>query len=189
MPILTLSLLGGFRAHLDDRPLSLSKKAQALLAHVSLSPGLSQTRARLAGLLWGDRADEQARNSLRQTLFELRRVLGPAGEGRIAGDHDRVTLDAEGLSVDVLDFERLAGEAGLSALERAASLYGGELLAGLWGMGPEGDGSLSSRELDGERGAPGAGAHHPHLVGHSTSMLSRGAGFSSAWASSILAIQ
>ena len=93
MPALTLSLLGGFRARLDERSLTLSKKAQALLAHLALSPGHTQPRARLAGLLWGDRADEQARNSLRQTLFELRRVLGPGGERCLIADHERVALD------------------------------------------------------------------------------------------------
>ena len=109
MPALTLSLLGGFRARLDDRSLTLSKKAQALLAHLALSPGQTQPRARLAGLLWGDRADEQARNSLRQTLFELRRVLGPAGERCLIADHERVALDPINLSVDVLELERAPG--------------------------------------------------------------------------------
>ena len=131
MPVLTLSLLGGFRARLDDRSLTLSKKAQALLAHLALSPGQTQSRARLAGLLWGDRADEQARNSLRQTLFELRRVLGPAGERCLAADYERVALDPINLSVDVLELERLTEEDTLAALERGAALYGGELLAGL----------------------------------------------------------
>ena len=131
MPALTLSLLGGFRARLDDRSLTLSKKAQALLAHLALSPGQTEPRARLAGLLWGDRADEQARNSLRQTLFELRRVLGPAGEGCLIADHERVALDPINLSVDVLELERAIGEDTLAALERAAALYAGELLAGL----------------------------------------------------------
>ena len=134
MPALTLSLLGGFRARLDDRWLTLSKKAQALLAHLALSPGQTQPRTRLAGLLWGDRADEQARNSLRQTLFELRRVLGPAGEGCLIADHERVALNPINLSVDVLELEGAAGEDTLAAFERAAALYGGELLAGRLGV-------------------------------------------------------
>jgi DNA-binding SARP family transcriptional activator len=131
MPALTLSLLGGFRACLDARSLTLSKKAQALLAHLALSPGQGQTRARLAGLLWGDRADEQARNSLRQTLFELRRELGPDGERALAADHERVALTVGDLRVDALEFARLAEEDTPGALEGAAALYAGELLAGL----------------------------------------------------------
>jgi len=143
MPVLTLSLLGGFQARLDDRSLTLSKKAQALLAHLALSPGQTQPRARLAGLLWGDRADEQARNSLRQTLFELRRVLGPAGERCLIADHERVALDPSTLSVDVLELERLTGEDTLAALERAAALYGGELVAGLMVKDPAFEGWLA----------------------------------------------
>ncbi len=34
------------------------------------------TRAQMAAMLWSDRGDEQARNSLRQRLFQLRRQLG-----------------------------------------------------------------------------------------------------------------
>ena len=143
MPALTLSLLGGFRARLDDRSLTLSKKAQALLAHLALSPGQTQPRTRLAGLLWGDRADEQARNSLRQTLFELRRVLGPAGEGCLIADHERVALNPINLSVDVLELEGAAGEDTLAAFERAAALYGGELLAGLMVKDPAFEGWLA----------------------------------------------
>ena len=131
MAALSLCLFGGFRARLDDRPLTLSKKAQALLAYLALSPDRAQPRARLATLCWGDRSDEQARNSLRQTLFELRRVLGPAGEAALVVDHERVALAPALLRVDVLEFERLAAEDSLSALEGAAGLYGGELLAGL----------------------------------------------------------
>ena len=131
MPDLTLTLLGGFRAQHADRPLTLSKKAQGLVAYLALAPGHSQTRAHLAGLLWGDRGEEQARNSLRQTLFEIRRALGPTGEQCLIVEHEQVTLDPGRLAVDVLEFERLAGTDTLGALEGAAARYGGELLAGL----------------------------------------------------------
>ena len=105
--------------------------------------GQTQPRTRLAGLLWGDRADEQARNSLRQTLFELRRVLGPAGEGCLVADHERVALNPINLSVDVLELEGAAGEDTLAAFERAAALYGGELLAGLMVKDPAFEGWLA----------------------------------------------
>src|SRR4029453_5128974 len=105
MPDLTLTLLGGFRAQHADRPLTLSKKAQGLVAYLALAPGHSQTRAHLAGLLWGDRGEEQARNSLRQTLFEIRRALGPTGEQCLIVEHEQVTLDPAGLGVDVLGYE------------------------------------------------------------------------------------
>jgi DNA-binding SARP family transcriptional activator len=131
MPDLTLTLLGGFRAQHAGRPLTLSKKAQGLVAYLALTPGHSQTRAGLAGLLWGDRGEEQARNSLRQTLFEIRRALGPAGERCLSVEHEQVALDGGSLAVDVLELERLAGADTLEGLEEAAARYGGELLAGL----------------------------------------------------------
>ena len=101
------------------------------MAYLALMPGHSQTRARLAGLLWGDRGEEQARNSLRQTLFEIRRALGPAGERCLSVEHEQVALDGGSLAVDVLELERLAGVDTLEGLEEAAARYGGDLLAGL----------------------------------------------------------
>ena len=131
MPELTLTLLGGFRAQHAGRTLTLSKKAQGLMAHLALTPAQAQTRAHLAGLLWGDRGEEQARNSLRQTLFEIRRALGPSGEACLRVDHERVALDGGRVVVDALELERLAGADTLEGLEAAAARYGGELLAGL----------------------------------------------------------
>lgn len=131
MPELTLTLLGGFRAQHAGRTLTLSKKAQGLVAHLALTPGHAQTRAYLAGLLWGDRGEEQARNSLRQTLFEIRRALGASGEACLSVDHERVALEGRRVAVDALELERLADANTLEGLEAAAARYGGELLAGL----------------------------------------------------------
>ena len=39
MTAFALDVLGGFRARLDTRPLAFSKKSQALLAYLALSPG------------------------------------------------------------------------------------------------------------------------------------------------------
>lgn len=131
MPELTLTLLGGFRAQHAGRPLTLSKKAQGLVAHLALTPGHAQTRAHLASLLWGDRGEEQARNSLRQTLFEIRRALGASGEACLTVDHERIALEGRRVVVDALELERLADADTLEGLEAAAARHGGELLAGL----------------------------------------------------------
>ena len=51
-------------------------KVLALLTFLVLEPG-PHTREELAGLLWGESSEEQARSSLRQAIKHLRRQLGP----------------------------------------------------------------------------------------------------------------
>ncbi len=80
MAVLHINLLGGFEARLaSGAALSLKgRKTQALVAYLALSPGQPRSREELVGLLWGDRGEEQARSSLRQSLSELRKALGEA---------------------------------------------------------------------------------------------------------------
>ena len=105
------------------------RKAQGLVAILALSPGMAASRDRLAGLLWGDRADEQARNSLRQALVALKKELGDAGLDFLEAERDQVRLRADRVSVDAAEFEKLAGRAKWS---KAAALYGGSLLDGVF---------------------------------------------------------
>jgi len=71
MARLTLTLLGGFRAHLDPgAPLAFpTRKAQALLCYLAMPPGEAHPRDKLASLLWGSTVETTARTSLRQTPF------------------------------------------------------------------------------------------------------------------------
>jgi DNA-binding SARP family transcriptional activator len=55
--------------------LPLSAKSLALLTYLVLEPG-PHSREELAGLLWGESSDEEARASLRQALKRLRGDLG-----------------------------------------------------------------------------------------------------------------
>ncbi len=65
----------------DDKLVKIAgKKNQALLAYLAANVDRAQPRERLAGLLWGDRFDEQARQSLRQAISKLRKDLGDSGE-------------------------------------------------------------------------------------------------------------
>jgi DNA-binding SARP family transcriptional activator len=61
----------------DGRPAEpgLGSKALALLAYLTLEPR-AHTREELAGLLWGDSSESEARASLRQTLRAIRTSLG-----------------------------------------------------------------------------------------------------------------
>ena len=131
MPHLTMALLGGFRADLGSgQPLVLPKKTRALLAYLAFRQGHGASRDHLAALLWGDTRDEQARKSLRQTVYVLRKALGAAGAPSLFVEGEMLTLNPDGVDVDVGRFEQLTAENTPGALEAAAALYRGDLLEG-----------------------------------------------------------
>lgn len=109
-----------------------TRKAEALLAFLALPAGRPHRRDALMGLLWGDRAERQARHSLSQTLFSLRKaVTAPEnGPSPIVVDGDTVMLSPGSAVVDVERFEALAAAGEAERLAEAAALYRGELLQG-----------------------------------------------------------
>jgi DNA-binding SARP family transcriptional activator len=128
---MSLTLLGGFGARIGARPVDVPlKKARALLAYLALAPGRPHSREQLAALLWGDRVEAHARNSLRQTLFGLRRAL-PTTPPCLELTADSVSLRSAAVDVDATAFERLAATGTDEGLTAAAALYRGDLLAGL----------------------------------------------------------
>jgi len=70
--MLRLTLFGGFSlAGADGVEVPLkSRKAKAVLAYLARSPRMSRSREEIMALLWSDRAEAQARASLRQRLVE-----------------------------------------------------------------------------------------------------------------------
>jgi len=74
-----------------DVPLT-SAKAKALLAYLSQSPGMRRSREEIMALLWSDRAEAQARASLRQVLHGLRKELGARGTGILRIEADWIAL-------------------------------------------------------------------------------------------------
>ena len=132
MALLTLTLLGGFDARMGPRPIRLaSRKARALLAFLALPPGRAHARDKLAALLWGETAEAQARNSLRQCLFGIRRSLAAHRVRALILDGESVALDPATVRVDVVDFAQLARSTAVESVERALALYVGPLLEGL----------------------------------------------------------
>jgi len=127
-----LRLLGRFAAFPARAPgqsLSISsRKGCALLAYLAMQPEPTLTREQLATLLWGDRFDTQARQSLRQCLLSLRRDLEQAAPDMLAVDGELVGLNMQAFSTDAGEFAALAEEGGDP--ERALVLYRGEFLAG-----------------------------------------------------------
>jgi len=52
------------------------RPVQSLLAYLVLNTGIAQRREKLAGLLWPDSTESNARSNLRHALWRLRKGLG-----------------------------------------------------------------------------------------------------------------
>jgi adenylate cyclase len=129
---LAVNILGPLRIAVDGGtacPVP-GQKLQALLAYLATHAGHPIAREKLATLLWSNRFDDQARQSLRTSLSRLRTVLGDAAERHLQADRENVTLNASGLEVDALTFERLVDEGTPESNARATDLYIGDILDG-----------------------------------------------------------
>ena len=129
---LRIALLGGLDISGGEASAraSLTRKAQALVAYLALQGDRSQSREKLAELLWGNSAEEQARANLRQALTSIRRALNGDGAAFLVADGDQISLSKSEIDLDVARFERLVAEATPDALKQAAALYKGDLLDG-----------------------------------------------------------
>lgn len=105
-------------------PIPLRKKDLALLVYLRLEGRHGHSRGALAGLLWGNSPEENARHSLTQAIGRLRRRLGKVLEV----GHDRVGCRAT-LACDAAALQEAAA-AGAQADAGVLALCGGEFLAG-----------------------------------------------------------
>ena len=130
-----LRLLGPASLVTAGRPARLhSAKALALLAYLALEANTPHSRAKLAGLLWGESPDAQARHSLRQALHSLRQALGDLSQDCLVLEEESVVFEPPpDLRVDALEFLTLAAadSKDLDTWRRAAHLYKGLLLEGV----------------------------------------------------------
>jgi len=132
MASLQLVLLGGFQAYVAGHEIEVpGRKARALLAFLAIPAGEARSRDKLAGLLWSDRGDSQARESLKQAVFKLRKSLDCVRPSPLLADREFVSLEGATVTVDVVEFEQLIGEGTIESLARATALYRGDLLDGL----------------------------------------------------------
>ena len=119
-------------ARLDGATTDLAgrRKDLALLAYLARKSPRPVSRAELADLLWEDRDEARSRQSLRQALLELRRVVG---EG-LSAEADQVRLDPTALELDARSFETaIAG----GRLAEAVELWSGDFLEGMEDAGGE----------------------------------------------------
>lgn len=132
---LTVSLLGTFHVTLDGQPVTAfqSDKGRGLLAYLAVESAMPHRRERLAGLLWPERSEVQARHSLSQALFNLRRLTGDdtAPTPCLLVTPQTIQWNPAGdCWVDVAAFTELLAGPPPQLLEEAVALYQGPFLAG-----------------------------------------------------------
>lgn len=131
-PTLHLQLFGGFCLSYNGQPLAeLSRRSQSLLTYLVLHRHAPQPRLRLAGQLWPDSTDAQARTNLRKELSHLRRLL-PVEQCLRVETKTLYWCPQIPVMLDVERFEQLLkmgpAEACQADLEEAIALYRGPLL-------------------------------------------------------------
>jgi DNA-binding SARP family transcriptional activator len=102
-----------------------SRRSRALLGYLALQPERRETRSRLAGLLWADRAEAQARASLRQCLLELRSQIG---EAQIDASREWVALASDGMHTDLGDLDAAIAEQDFETILQLESAAGAKVL-------------------------------------------------------------
>lgn len=147
MARLSIWLLGTFRVQLDGEDIGgfRTNKARALLAYLVVEAGRVHQRAHLAGLLWPDWPESQARTYLRQALSNLQRTLSSAATLpfclttrhtiQLNPDNDTwvdVTFLSDTLSTLPSPGKQIDDPTEQSQLEKAVALYQGGFLEGFF---------------------------------------------------------
>ncbi len=112
-PVLGVKLLGGFNLVYDDMPITgvNSARLQSFLAYLVLNADTPQLRQHFAFLLWPDTTESQARNNLRQFLYQLRHTLPNSNRFLIADTNTVYWKTDKAQDIDVQRFERDLKEA------------------------------------------------------------------------------
>jgi DNA-binding SARP family transcriptional activator len=148
MAYLAIHLLGRFRAHSDEQPLSGldGARVQELLCYLLLHRDRVLPRETLAGTLWGDGSTTRSRKQLRQAIWQLQSALNAqlpsSAHGLFDVENDWIRLntgDRVWLDVDIVEsaystIQRVKGQPLSTACEvtlrEAVELYDGDLLEG-----------------------------------------------------------
>jgi predicted ATPase/DNA-binding SARP family transcriptional activator len=129
---LNIRLFGPLEVRLDGHPIPRlrSRKGQWLLALLVLRAGREVERDWLAALLWPESPPDRAAHSLRMSLKDLRRALGPHACRLTTPAPHTLSLDLDGAEVDLLAFDAAVARGDAASLEQAVALYQGPLLEG-----------------------------------------------------------
>jgi predicted ATPase/DNA-binding SARP family transcriptional activator len=132
--MLEVRFFGQFEILRDGKPLTIpTRNAQSLFAYLVLNAGKAQRRERLAGLLWPDSSEDNARSNLRHELWRLRKALESEGETYFQVDDLTITFNPHcDCLLDLDKLERVPLESSADELIEALCAYQGELLPGFY---------------------------------------------------------
>lgn len=129
--MLRLTMFGGVSLQAGGEPDGLPeervvpRRGLALLILLTAGPPAGMSRDLITTYLWPDSAGERARNTLRQTVFTLRREL--AVPDLLVGGGPTLGVNPAGLTSDTRELERARA---MGDPERVARLYAGPFLDG-----------------------------------------------------------
>jgi DNA-binding SARP family transcriptional activator len=147
--VLTVQLFGVGQVQYEGQYLAgfPNRQSYLLLCYLLLNRQRMHNRERLAAVFWGDYSTASSRKRLRHTLWQLRSALqslgAPVDQYLSIGEESVAFLDSSAVSLDVKEFEsiverfrdvegwQLPADQALE-LERAAALYTGDLLEGVY---------------------------------------------------------
>ena len=145
MDPLHLFLLGEFRVTIGETPVTALDlpRLQSLLAYLVLHHPTPQARSHLAGMLWPDSTDAQARTNLRNLVFKLHQALPHADAWLRLERHTICWQPTAPWTLDVQDFAAALAHADQAeqtghrralreALATALEHYRGDLLPGCY---------------------------------------------------------
>jgi DNA-binding SARP family transcriptional activator/predicted ATPase len=130
--MLRVKLLGQFNIQLDDQPVEIpSRPAQALFAYLILNAGTAYRREKLAGLIWPEASEANARSNLRHALWRIRKVLGA---DYLSADDLAIAFNADAdYHLDVAELEReTRSDTSAATVMACVDAYGGEFLPGFY---------------------------------------------------------
>lgn len=147
--MLEIRLFGTMSLGLDGQRLATfaTRKAREAFAFLALYRQRRHARLALAGLLWPELDEIQARKQLRNTLWRIHKVLDDGAgmpESCLEADRELVGFRLrDGVWLDVAEFEECLGQgrgsdalplsdAWCRRLERAVEIYQGDLLEGCY---------------------------------------------------------
>ncbi len=130
-------MLGQFKLEYKSKLLELpSRPAQSLFAYLALNPDISHRREKLAGMLWPDSDEENARGYLRQAIWRIRKTFENASlDPEDYLEISRISIRLKGDSNFTLDtayLDKPDDQRSRDRLLEAVSAYQGELLPGFY---------------------------------------------------------